>query len=132
VVLISVTPIYAGLLALLFLWLSLRVVQGRFLHRVSVGDGDDKDMRKRMRVQANWAEYTPIALILLALCELQGTSGWVLHWAGLSLLAGRSLHAYGFGKTPQNVTLRRVGMILTVGTIAGLSLLTIWQATFQG
>ena len=124
----TITSFYAGLLALLFLALSLNVVRGRFLHRVSVGDGGDRDLRKRMRVHANWAEYAPITLVLLLLAELQGYPPFVLHLGGATLLAGRVLHAYGFGRTPQSVPLRRVGMILTAAALVGLALLNIWRA----
>ncbi len=119
---LKISPLYAGLLALLFLWLSLRVVKGRRAHKVSVGDGGEKDMVKRMRVQANCAEYAPIGLILLAMLELQGVAGGWVHAGGLALLAGRVLHAWGFGRTPQVVRARIWGMYLTIGSIAGMAL----------
>ncbi len=124
------SPLYAGLLALLFLWLSLQVVAGRRLHKVSVGDGNDKDMRKRMRVQANWAEYAPIAIILLVMAELQGFPPWLIHIHGTPLVIGRVLHAWGLGSTPQIVWARQAGMYLTVAAIASLALLNIWCALF--
>lgn len=114
----SITPVYAGLLALLLLWLSYRVVLGRRSHKVSVGDGENKDLRKRMRVQANCAEYAPIGIVLLALLELQGVASGLLHILGLALLAGRLMHAYGLGRTPQVVKLRVWGMYLTIGSLA--------------
>ena len=88
---ISVTPIYAGLIALLFLVLSFRVVGARRSTKTSVGDGGNEVMLKRMRVQANCAEYAPIGLILLALAELQGMPMVWLHLFGAMLLAGRAL-----------------------------------------
>lgn len=127
---LNITALYAGLLALLFLVLSVNVVRGRRLHRVSVGDGGDKDLRKRMRVQANWVEYTPIALILLAIAEVEGFPGWLIHLAGLTLTVGRVMHAYGLGSTPQIVAFRQIGMYLTVFAILGLALLDIWCALF--
>ncbi|WP_424941991.1 MAPEG family protein [Aliiroseovarius crassostreae] len=114
----TVTPIYAGLLALLFLYLSSRVIRTRQRERVSVGDADNKLMIKAMRTQANCAEYVPLGVILLALAELQGAPGWGLHLLGLMLVAGRVLHAIGFGRTPQIIPLRRTGMVLTLAMIA--------------
>lgn len=122
---IQITPIYAGLLALLLLILSYNVVLGRRLHRVSVGDGDEKDLIKRMRAQSNWVEYAPMGIVLLALAELQGVSAVWLHLSGLSLLVGRFAHAYGFTRKPQIVPLRRIGMYLTLGSILVLSLINI-------
>ncbi|WP_425049688.1 MAPEG family protein [Psychromarinibacter sp. S121] len=113
----TLTAIYASLLALLFLALSARVIFGRFRHRVSVGDGGDKDMLKRMRVQANCAEYAPIGILMLGLAEMQGMGPALLHLFGLMLLAGRTAHAYGFGRTPQISALRIGGMVLTVAMI---------------
>lgn len=121
----SISPIYAGLIALLFLYLSFRVVGGRRAHKISIGDGENKDMVKRMRVQANCAEYAPMGLILLVLLELQGASPWIVHLLGLSLLAGRVLHAYGLGSNPQVVPARVWGMYLTIGMIAVAAVLNI-------
>ena len=109
----SVTPLYAGLIALLFVALSLKVIMARRSARVSVGDGDDKTVIKAMRTQANCAEYAPIGILLLALAELQGAPGWTLHLLGSMLLLGRLMHAYGFGRTPQIVPVRQLGMVLT-------------------
>lgn len=125
---LAATPIYAGLLALLFVGLSLRVIGGRVKHKVSVGDGDDKDMTKRMRVQANFAEYAPLGIILLAMAELQGMPIWLVHLFGAVLLVGRFMHAYGLGSTPQVLVCRRWGMLLTFGMIAITALANIGHA----
>ena len=110
---LTITPLYGGLIGLLLVMLSARVILRRRAARISVGDGDDTDLRKRMRTQANCAEYAPIGLILLAMAELQGAPSWVVHLLGLMLLAGRFVHAYGFGVTPQVMPLRQLGMVLT-------------------
>ncbi len=110
---LPVTSIYAGLLALLFLALSIRVIAFRRGERVSLGDGDSKDLRQRTRGHANFAEYTPIGLILLACVELQNAPGIAVHLLGLMLLAGRGLHAWAFWIHPMNFTYRTFGMLLT-------------------
>lgn len=125
-----ITPIYAGLIALLFLAISYRVVLGRRNLRISVGHADDKDMEKRMRVQANCAEYAPLGIILLAMAEMQGMPSWLVHVSGLGLLAGRTLHAYGLGSTPQIPFLRVWGMYLTVGMIFVTAIANIGHALF--
>ena len=111
---LTITPIYAGLLALLFIALSWWVIRYRRANLISLGDNDDKALRKRMRAQANFVEYAPIGLILLLLTELQGAPALAPHALGLCLLAGRCLHAYGFSSTPQKMILRQVGMALTL------------------
>ncbi|NNK15320.1 MAG: hypothetical protein HKP51_00280 [Sulfitobacter sp.] len=115
---LTITPIYAALLALLFLVLSWRVILYRRAKVISLGDTGDKNLLKRMRAQANWAEYTPIALILMLLTELSGAPGITLHLMGIALLGGRILHAVGFASTPQKIILRQVGMVLTLAVIA--------------
>ena len=122
---LTATPLYAGFLTLLFLLLSANVVRGRYLHRVSVGDGGDKDLMKRMRAQANFVEYAPLGLLLIAFCEMQGLALWAVHALGLMLLLGRCLHAYGFGSTPQIVPLRRIGMVLTITALLFAALANI-------
>ena len=63
------TSLYAALLALMFLWLSINVVKGRRQFRVAMGHSDSFDVLRRMRAQANFAEYAPFFLLLLALAE---------------------------------------------------------------
>ncbi len=125
---LAITPLYAGLIGLLFIVLSGRVIVQRRSEGVSVGDGDNKGLIKRMRVQANCAEYAPFGLLLLAMSELQGAPGWVVHLLGLTLLAGRLMHAYGFGSTPQIMPLRKMGMVLTFLMLAAASLANIGHA----
>ena len=124
------TPLYAGFLALLFVFLSYRVVQARRLKKVSVGDGGESLVLKAMRAQANCAEYAPIGIILLLLAELQGMPVWMVHVLGLMLLTGRLLHAYGFGGTPQVVPARVWGMYLTLAAIVLPALANIGLALF--
>jgi uncharacterized membrane protein YecN with MAPEG domain len=117
---LPITSLYAGLLALLFIALSARVIAFRRSERVSLGDGESKDLRQRCRAHANFAEYTPIGLILLACVELQAAPGIAVHLLGLMLLIGRGLHARAFWIHPMNFTFRTWGMLLTFGMI-GLS-----------
>ena len=113
-----ITPIYACVIGLLFLVLSARVILYRRGAGISLGDGDDKTMRRRIRAQANCAEYAPIGLILLGLTEATGAPALAVHLLGLMLLAGRVLHGVGFwGKRPV-MRLRVPGMILTTVMIA--------------
>lgn len=123
-----ISALYAGLLGLLFLTLSFRVIHLRRHHRVSVGDGGEKALTKAIRVQANCVEYSSIGLILLVAAELQGAPTWAIHGLGVTLLVGRVLHAFGFGSTPQIVPARIWGMALTLGMILIASLSNIIRA----
>ena len=125
---ITVSPLYAGLLALLLIVLSYRVIQMRRALGVSIGTGDQKMVVKRMRVQANWAEYAPIAILLLVVADLQDAPVWLIHLLGSTLLLGRVLHAYGLGSTPQIIPARIWGMYLTFAMITASALINIVYA----
>lgn len=122
---LTVTPLYAGLIALIFLALSFRVIAYRRTHRLSIGDEGNRSLLRRMRAQANCAEYAPFGLFLLLLMELQGAGGVMLHGLGLCLLLGRAAHAYGFAAKPMNLKMRQLGMILTFAQliVASIALL---------
>jgi uncharacterized membrane protein YecN with MAPEG domain len=123
---LSITPVYAGLFALFYIFLSLRVAMMRRSTQVSLGDGGNQQLAHRTRVHGNFIEYVPLVLILMALAELQGQTAWVVHLIGASLVVGRLMHAYGLTRVPQVLPLRAAGMVftinaLTVGAIANLA-----------
>ncbi|MGB3246527.1 MAG: MAPEG family protein [Sulfitobacter sp.] len=124
--LVTTTALYAALLTLLFITLSWRVIMYRRANSISLGDNDDKALRKRMRAQANFIEYAPLGLILMLITELQSAPEIALHAMGLTLLVGRVLHAVGFSSTPQKMVLRQIGMVLTLGmlVLSALALLS--------
>ncbi|HVI89085.1 MAG TPA: MAPEG family protein [Dongiaceae bacterium] len=111
---VTTTSVYAVLLTLLFLTLSARAMSGRRRSRVSLGDGSSEELRRRLRAHANFAEYTPLALILMGLLELQGAGAIVLNVIGLLLVAGRLAHAYGISRIPEHLSARVLGVGLTL------------------
>ncbi len=123
-----VTPLYAGILTLVFVVLSFRVIRGRYAARAALGDGGDRRLLRRQRVHANFAEYVPLALILMALIELQRGLGWTLHAIGLALLIGRLAHAYGVSQEPETMRFRQIGMILTFAALVTGAAANLWLA----
>ncbi len=117
-----ITAFYASLLAFLFLLLSARVIVQRRDDRVELGAGDSLELFRRSRVHANFAEYVPMALLLLALSESLKAPTSVIHLLAICLLAGRLLHAYGLSQTPHILKWRTVGMVLTL-TVIGIAAL---------
>lgn len=109
----QIIPFYASLLALLFLFLSYRVIRLRRALKASIGDAGDKQLLRAMRVHANFAEYTPLALLLLLALELQVFYPWALHVLGATLVVGRLLHAYGVSQTREQLQFRIAGMACT-------------------
>ncbi len=116
------TSLHAALLGLLFVALSLRVIRIRRDERVALGDDGNPRLQRAIRVHANFAEYTPLALLLISLVELTGGSVWVVHGFGLTLVFGRGLHAWGVSRTPEILHFRVAGMMLTFAAIGGASL----------
>ena len=112
-----ITALYAGLLAPLFVLLALRVILQRTKQRVAVGDGQNLKLLRLIRVHGNFAEYVPLALVLMALAESLGAWAWLLHVLGIALVAGRSLHAYGVSQVKEVLRYRQMGMALTFGVL---------------
>jgi uncharacterized protein len=108
-----ITPVYAAVLAAIFIFLSLRVIAFRRGNRVSLGDGGHAVLANRIRAHANFNEYVPFTLLLMLMAELGGTAAVWLHLTGLLLVAGRVLHAVHLLALTGNYTLRTVGMTMT-------------------
>jgi uncharacterized protein len=122
----TVTPLYAGLLALLFFALSLRVVQMRGTG-ISLGDGGNTAMLRRIRGHANFAEYVPLVLIMMALLELSKFSIYVLHAIGVTLFVARLLHGYALSFTEKFKFGRFWGTLLTYIVMVVAGVLCIYQ-----
>ena len=127
-----ITALYASLLAPLFLLLTGRVIRARRAVRVAVGDGGDAGLARRMRVHANFAEYVPLALLLLALAESLGTQAWLLHGLGIALLAGRISHAFGMSQSDENFTFRVAGVMATFWMIGRAAAACLWGVLVRG
>ncbi len=124
-----VSFLYAGLCGLLLVVLSARVVLARRRFRVRFGAGTEEGMLLAIRVQANFAEYVPLAVLLLVIAEIQGLPAAALHVAGITLVASRVLHAAGLSRDPGTTPGRLYGTAGTWLVIAGLSLWLVWAAT---
>jgi hypothetical protein len=123
-----VTPFYAGLLALWFFVLSARVMQRR-QGGIWLGDGGDPRMLGVIRGHANFAEYVPLILLLMAMLELGRTSIYVLHALGIALLVARLLHGYALGFTDFFKFGRFVGAGLTMIVLLVAAALCVLQGT---
>jgi uncharacterized membrane protein YecN with MAPEG domain len=126
----TIVPFYASLLAGLYIVLAVRVIRMRRKERIAIGDRGNARLQRAMRVHANFAEYVPLALILLTFVEWQGSSPLFVHGLGLALLVGRVVHAYGVSQEKENYRLRTVGMLLTLGAILGAAVRLIGAFVF--
>ncbi len=121
----QIVSLYAALLALLFVALSVRTLRMRRRLRVAVGDGGSTEMLRAMRAHSNFAEYVPLSLLLFFLVEQGGAGALLVHGLCLSLLIGRLSHAYGLSQVDERFQFRVAGMALTLTplVVAALSLL---------
>jgi len=112
-----ITALYAGLLALLFVLLSVQVIALRRSGKVALGDGGNALLARRIRVHGNFAEFAPLGLILVGLSESLIAPPLLVHALGLALLVGRMSHAWGMSQPREVLAFRSVGMMLTFGML---------------
>lgn len=112
-----ITPIYAAFLGLGFVVLSFLTLRLRRKNKIALGDGGNPQLLRAIRVHSNFAEYVPIALILIYMAELVGAPIFLIHLLGVSLLLGRLSHAWGVSQNNENFTFRVFGMIATFNSI---------------
>jgi hypothetical protein len=111
VIALPVTSLLAGLFALFMVPLSLQVSMRRGKVKVKYGDAKDETLRRRIRAHGNFAEYVPMALIVLALLEYSGGTTALVWGLGAAFLASRVLHAAGMLYTSTSM-LQVIGMVL--------------------
>jgi uncharacterized membrane protein YecN with MAPEG domain len=66
-----------------------------------------------MRVQANFVENVPLALILLYLLEAGGAPQPIVHALGGALVIARLLHTWGYSSNPGATYPRLIGAQVT-------------------
>ena len=118
---IPVTLIYAGLMGLLSVLLANQVLYVR-LRGEAVSDWKAD---ATLRVQANFVENVPLALVLLYLLETSGIEAVAVHVFGLALVSCRLLHAWGMSRHPGANYPRLIGaqgtfLLLSVMSMAAL------------
>ena len=125
-------PIYAALLGIVFVLLSVRTLRLRRRLRVAVGDGGNALMLRGMRVHGNFAEYVPLGLLLIAGAEVLSVPAALVHGLGIVLLVGRLLHAFGVSQEAEVFAYRVGGMALTFTCYLVAAAAIIWQVIAGG
>ncbi len=113
----TVTGLYAGLLALWLAFLFLYVVKGRFKFRVGLGDGGQDELSQRIRIHGNFIETVPFVLLIMLLLEDTAHSFYLLHAFGIALILSRILHFIGLRKTSDGSKPRMAAGIITVSLL---------------
>jgi len=125
---LPITLTIAAGAALINIWLGTRVSRLRLRDKVSVGDAGNPMILGRMRAQANFVEYTPIFLVLLAVVELAAGSPTWLWGVGIVYIVGRLLHPFGLDRPAPN-PLRMIGILITWVVLVGLAVYAIVLAS---
>ena len=128
----SITLLYASLLAIFALVLSFRagVFRGKAGASILYGEPANMELAERVRVHQNFLEYVPMILILMGAIELSGGSSAWLHGFGIALIISRIAHAIGLKHDNMAHPGRAIGaggtaLITVVAAIYGLWLLVV-------
>lgn len=123
----TITLLYAGLLSLWLLVLSVRVIAIRS-QGISLGDGGNPVLLRRIRAHGNFAEYVPMILVMIGFLELSHLSSVLIHIMGATLLVARLLHGYALSFSESFKFGRFWGTALTFLLLAVCGLLCVYQA----
>ena len=122
-----VTSFIAAVLVIIFIKLSFAVISLRRKNQVGLGSGGHDDLERAIRAHANFAEYVPFGIILIACLELNGAPWWLVAIPGITLIIGRLFHAVGINLPPPDFSKRVLGMKLTFATLITLVVLNfLW------
>jgi uncharacterized membrane protein YecN with MAPEG domain len=124
----TIVPTYAAVLALIFVLLSVRVIQMRAFAKIGLGHGNNPVMERRIRVHGNFAEYVPLALLLLLCMELQSQSRILIHVLCIALIAARVVHAIGVTPVKENFPMRVASVLTTFAVLIVASVMLLYVA----
>ena len=117
----AITAFYAGLLALIYVGMSMWVIVGRVDKNALFGEGDAGVLTRRIRAHANFMEYVPIALLVIALFEAAGGGHGLVRGLLIALIVVRLMHPIGMfaaANTPRQFLFRGLGIVGTLAIIA--------------
>lgn len=127
-ILLPVTLAMAAAAALVNFWLAMRIGRVRTAEKISIGDGGNDLLSRRMRAQLNFAENTPWVLALVAALELAGRGGDWLAYVAIVYMLGRLAHGLGMDGTGFKVG-RGIGTATTMVTQLGLAIFAVLVLT---
>ncbi len=113
--------------ALINIWLSIRCGQVRTAEKVSVGDGGNEKLIRRMRAHANFIENAPLVLVMIAALEFAHPASTTLAAVAGVFMLGRVAHGLGMDGGALGIG-RMIGTIITLLTQLGLAIWAIMSA----
>ncbi|GAK86407.1 glutathione S-transfersae-related protein [Vibrio ponticus] len=124
-----ITALYASLLALLMMWLSVQVIKQRRTNRIAHADGGIEGLQIARSAQSNAVDYIPITIILLAMLEYNGANTLIIHGLGVLFVVGRIIHARAI--LAKDLKGRVTGMKLTFAVMFTLVVLNLVYLPFD-
>lgn len=124
---LPVTLAAAAAAAVLNIWLGFRIGSLRTALKISVGDGGNEALQRRMRAQLNYVENTGFVLILIAAIELAGKGSWWLSLVAAAYFLARVAHGFGMDGGKAQVG-RVVGTLTTMLAQLGLAIVAALTA----
>lgn len=118
---VSITAFYLSLLGLLYIVLAYRIIKLRYFYKTGIGDGGFEPLAQAIRVHGNFAEYTPIVILLLAFAEMNGSLPILIHLVGAAFFIGRVMHCIAITNSTGPSQFRFVGMMSSFIAIAILA-----------
>ena len=112
-----ITPIIAAVLSLIYLFLSVRTLRLRRKFQIGVGDSGNLQLLRAVRAHGNFAEYVPMALLLIYFVEQAHAHAWFVYALGVALTVGRVSHSYGVSQVNETLIYRVFGMVCTLNVI---------------
>ena len=125
---LPVTLLLSGAAAIYLVLISLPIANRRRAAKLSAGDGGDEKFNRLIRAQANFAEYTPLAIIVIGLIEMNGFAQIFVCGLAAAFAAGRLLHLIGM--LGPVLPARALGMILTFGVLLTGGAALVWHSYF--
>jgi uncharacterized protein len=120
---LPIVSITAAILAFIYIALAVHTIRTRRAAGHSLGDGNHSRLQRAIRAHGNFAEYTPLFLILLALAEVQNGNMSALIFLAAAFVLGRVSHAYGLivaETKAKSVFFFRVAGMATTFTVLGV------------
>lgn len=117
---LPITLSAAAAAAIINFWLAMRVGRLRVSEKISIGDGGNDLLTRRMRAQLNFAENTPLILVLIAGIELARPGSAILALVAGVYALGRVAHGVGMDGKGFAVG-RSIGTAITFLTLLGLA-----------
>jgi uncharacterized membrane protein YecN with MAPEG domain len=124
-----ITTAAAGFLGLIFLALSAHVVMGRTTGKVMLGSGEGSDSEASplfvaIRSHANFAEYVPFCLLLIAGLEIRSGATVLVKVLAAVLVLARVAHPIGMMRKSPN-PFRAGGFVGTMLVLVVASLVAL-------